>query len=112
MKTKATSVGEFEQLVLLAILQLKTSAHAPAIARLLEQAAGRNVSRGALYSSLERLERKGLVTWRIEASGPERRGQPKRLFSVTDPGLDALRAYRQALLRLWKGLGRMLEPSP
>lgn len=103
MGTRA-GLGEFEQLVLLAIMQLKSDAVGPEIARLVEDAADRQVSRGALYSSLERLERKGLLDWLIPESGPDQRGQPMRLFSVTDAGIDALRAHRSALLTLWAGL--------
>ena len=64
-------IGEFEQVVLLAALQLKDGAHAPAIGRMLEEDAGRPVSRGALYSTLDRLERKGLLEWHIEARSGE-----------------------------------------
>jgi len=102
-------IGEFEQVVLLAALQLKDEAHAPAISRKLEEDAGRPVSRGALYSTLDRLERKGLLEWRIEASSEDGGGQPKRRFTVTDEGLAALRASRDMLLALWDGLEDVLE---
>jgi len=102
-------IGEFEQVVLLAALQLREEAHAPAISRLLEEDAGRPVSRGALYSTLDRLERKGLLEWRIQARSGEEDGQPKRRFSVTDQGIEALRASREMLLVLWKGLDEVLE---
>ena len=102
-------IGEFEQVVLLAALQLKDEAHAPAISRKLEEDAGRPVSRGALYSTLDRLERKGLLEWRIEASSEDGEIQPKRRFSVTEEGIAALRASRDMLLALWKGLDEVLE---
>ena len=102
-------IGEFEQVVLLAALQLKGRAHAPAISRMLEEDAGRPVSRGALYSTLDRLERKGLLEWRIEARSGDGDGQPKRQFSVTDDGIEALRASREMLLGLWEGLEGVLE---
>jgi len=102
-------IGEFEQVVLLAALQLKDGAHAPAIGRMLEEDAGRPVSRGALYSTLDRLERKGLLKWHIEARSGECDGQPKRQFSVTDEGIEALRASREMLLVLWEGLEEVLE---
>lgn len=101
-------LGEFEHMVLLAILQLEQRAHGPEISRLLEETAGREISRGALYSSLERLERKRYLTWRIEEATPERRGHPKRLFTVTEAGLEALRANRDVLLKLWRGVERTL----
>jgi PadR family transcriptional regulator PadR len=102
-------IGEFEQVVLLAALQLDDEAHAPEIARKLEEDAGRPVSRGALYSTLDRLERKGFLEWRIEARSGGGDGQPKRRFSVTEEGLAALRASREMLLTLWKGLDELLE---
>jgi DNA-binding PadR family transcriptional regulator len=102
-------IGEFEQVVLLAALQLEGEGHAPEISRMLEEEAGRPVSRGALYSTLDRLERKGLLEWRIEASSGDGDGQPRRRFSVTEEGIAALRASREMLLTLWKGLDEVLE---
>ena len=102
-------IGEFEQVVLLATLQLKEGAHAPAIGRKLEEDAGRAVSRGALYTTLERLEKKGFLEWRIDASSGDGDGQPKRRFSVTEAGIAALRASRDMLLALWGGLDEILE---
>ena len=100
--------GEFEQLVLLAILQLNSDAYGPNISSALEERAGRRVSRGALYSSLERLQRKGLIKWEIEASTSTRGGHPKRLFEVTPAGVKALRAARSAFARLSAGLEEVL----
>ena len=100
-------IGEFEQVVLLAALQLGSDAYGPEISRKLEEDAGRPVSRGSLYSTLDRLERKGLLEWRIDASS-EDGGQAKRLFSVTEEGLAALRASREMLLTLWEGLEEVL----
>ena len=102
-------IGEFEQVVLLATLKLENEGHAPAISKILEEDAGRPVSRGALYSTLDRLERKGLLEWKIEASSAGGDGQPLRRFSVTEPGLAALRASRAMLLTLWEGLDEVLE---
>lgn len=103
-----TSIGEFEQMVLLAVLRLKDGAYAPGVGRLLEQATGRRVSRGALYATLERLEEKGLLRWRLTGSAPPRGGHRRRLFEVTPSGLGVLRATRSALLTLWQGLEETL----
>lgn len=103
------SLGEFEHRLLLAILQLEERAHAPAIARYLDEAIGRETSRGALYSSLARLEQKGFLEWEVDDPGGEEGGGRKRLFSVTGPGLEALRATRSDLLTLWDGLDAKLE---
>ena len=59
-------LGEFEQMVLLAVLQLDDQAYGPNISEELEARAGRQVSRGALYSSLDRLQQKKFLRWRIE----------------------------------------------
>jgi PadR family transcriptional regulator len=110
MRARA-GLGEFEQLVLLAVLQLKDQAYGPEIAGLLEDAANRDVSRGALYSSLERLERKGFLDWKIDQSGKTVKGNVMRRFSVTRRGVEALRAQREALLALWSGLEETLAPG-
>ncbi len=101
-------LGEFEQLVLLAILQLRENSYAPNISRVLEETAGRGVSRGALYATLDRLERKRFVEWKIEAATSRRRGNRRRLFTVTPRGVEAAAVSREALLKLWRGLGGML----
>jgi DNA-binding PadR family transcriptional regulator len=104
-------LGEFEQLVLLAVLQLKTEARALDIRRELEEQASRPTSRGALYATLERLGGKGFLEWEIENSTPTRGGLPRRRFSVTKSGLQALRASRSAVANLSRGLEKILEKS-
>lgn len=101
-------LGEFEQLVLLATLRLKEGAHGPSIARELEGRAGRRVSRGALYATLERLEGKDFLTWSVDTASPERSGHPKRRFQVTEEGLEALRVSRRAVRRLEAGIEDLL----
>ena len=66
--------------------------------------AGRSVSRGALYRTLERLEGKGLVRWQVEDGGAQRGGHARRRYEVTGDGIAALKAARHALLDLWDGL--------
>jgi PadR family transcriptional regulator len=104
-------LGEFEQMVLLAVLQLGDTAHGPRISRELEGKAGRRVSRGALYSSLDRLEGKGYLRWRVEAATSERGGHPRRCFEVTKSGVEALRTSRRALTNLWAGLDQVFGES-
>lgn len=106
-----TPLGELEQLILLAILRLGQDAYGLSIARELETQAGRRLSRGALYTSFERLELKGLVRWRLEAGGPERGGLPKRAYAVTPRGIAALRATQRILRRMWRGLEDVLKES-
>src|SRR5207249_7408361 len=76
-------LGEFEHLLLLTVLRLGSAAHGVDIARELEERAGRRVSRGALYTSLDRLETKGLLRWKLVAGTPARDGIARRLYTVT-----------------------------
>ena len=107
--TRQASLGEFEQLLLLAVLRLRDEAFGARIGAELEEKAGRRVSRGALYSSLDRLEAKGYLVWEVLPPTPERGGHPARRFSVTREGLDALREHRSAYRRLAEGLEEVLE---
>jgi DNA-binding PadR family transcriptional regulator len=105
-------LGELEHLILLAILRLGSEAYGLSIARALEREAGRSLSRGALYTTLDRLEVKGLVRWRSEPGGAERRGLPRRIYSVSARGLAAVRMSQRILNRMWRGLENILkEPS-
>jgi PadR family transcriptional regulator PadR len=97
-------LGEFEHMVLLAVLQLKTDAYGPRISRILEERAGRDVSRGALYATLDRLEQKGFLEWEIEAATSRRQGNRQRRFTVTPAGIKALTVSREALVNLWRGI--------
>jgi DNA-binding PadR family transcriptional regulator len=101
-------LGEFEHLVLLAILRHPDGVFGSHIGRELEERAGRRVSRGALYATLERLERKGYVSWAIEDGGPERGGHPRRRFLLTRAGRATLRAYRRAVQNLLVGIEERL----
>jgi len=108
-----TPLGELEHLLLLSILRLRDEAYGVSIARELQSRAGRPLSRGALYTSLERLELKGLLRWRLETGGPERQGLPKRVYSLTPRGVAAVRASHRLLKKMWRGLDDILEePAP
>src|SRR5262249_10579747 len=105
-------LGEFEQLLLLAILRLGDGAFGADIARELEARAGRTVSRGHLYTSLDRLEDKGLLRRKLAGGTAVRDGLPRRSYAGTPEGLAALRASRDVLRRMWRGLEELLrEPS-
>lgn len=106
-------LGEFEQLVLLALLQvteeLREDAPVQALRERLEKLAARRVSRGALYRTLDRLEDKAWVEWNVDAEDvPERGGHPRRRFRVTADGVAVLRTSRDTLLGLWSGLEEVL----
>jgi PadR family transcriptional regulator, regulatory protein PadR len=105
----AAYLGEFEQHLLLAILRLGSEAFGANIARELETQAGRTVSRGALYATLDRLERKGLVRWKAAPGGDARRGLPRRAYTVTAGGRAALTESRDRLRRLWRGVEHLLK---
>lgn len=99
-------IGEFELLVLLAILRQAEEPYANRVREDLEENAERAVTRGALYRTLDRLATKGLIEWEVEPSGiPERGGHPMRRLSVTDEGREAALSSRDVLLRFFDGLG-------
>jgi PadR family transcriptional regulator PadR len=102
-------LGEFEQVVLLAVLRLGEGAYAIPIREEIEARTGRSVARGALYTALERLESKRFLRSRLGEPLAERGGRSRRYFTVTATGLAALRAARRALLQLWGGLEGLLE---
>jgi DNA-binding PadR family transcriptional regulator len=102
-------LGEFEQQVLLVVLRLDGDAFGPAIAAELERRAGRRVSRGALYTTFDRLEDKGLLRWRTVPGTEARDGLPRRLYTVSAAGLSALRAARDVVRRLWDGMDARLR---
>jgi PadR family transcriptional regulator, regulatory protein PadR len=102
-------LGELEQQLLLVVLRLADEAYANPIAETLARAAGRRVSRGALYTALERLEQKGCLRSTVGDPLPERGGRARRYFTVTAAGLRGLRQSRHVLLGLWDGLESKLE---
>ena len=104
-----TFLGEFEQMVLLAILQSGDAAFALEVREELERSAERTVSRGAFYTTLDRLEKKGLLAWDESVPSDGRTQKPLRRYRVTSPGVEALRASRAALMRLWRDLDGVLE---
>jgi PadR family transcriptional regulator PadR len=104
----AETLGEFEQLILLAILQLGPEAHAARVREKIEREADRKVTRGALYVTLDRLTAKQLVEWEVEESTSARGGIPRRRFLVTQPGVEALRRSRAVVRTLSRGLEQIL----
>ena len=98
------NLGEFEQLILLAILRLRDNAYGVTIRAELADRAGRSVAPGALYTALERLETKALITSRMSEPTPQRGGRAKRHVTVTAAGVEALTRALQAYERLMDGL--------
>lgn len=100
MRSKAY-LGEFEQLVLLVIVGEDNDVASNDISRALEESADRPVSRGALYTTLDRLRKKGMLEWRVEPGDMARSGLPRRHFTVTAQGMRTLSASRDVLMGLW-----------
>lgn len=97
-------LGELEQIVLLAVVRLGDDAYGVPIRLEIEQRTGRNLTVGALYRTLDRLELKGYVTSWFGEPTSERGGRSKRYFKVRASGLRALRASHDALTAMWEGL--------
>ncbi len=102
-------LGELEQMVLLAILRLNDRAFGTNVLSELNRRVKRDVSRGALYVTLDRLEEKGMLTSKLGDPTQRRGGRPRRYLTVTPAGVAALRKSRTAWLSLWEGLDSVLE---
>lgn len=102
-----SQLGEFELIVLLALLRVGENAYGVPIARVIEEITGREAAIGSVYAALERLEQKGMVSSSIGDPTPERGGRAKRYFSVTRAGLQQARKTRKALVALWRGLPQL-----
>ena len=103
-------LGEFELLVLLAVLRQGDQPYANPVREDLEANAGRSVSRGALYRTIDRLTDKGFLRWELTPRDvPDRGGHPMRRLLVTEEGLAAVRRSRQILETFFEGLGPALD---
>jgi PadR family transcriptional regulator PadR len=98
------SLGEFEQLVLLAILRLGDSAYGVTIRSEIASCTGREPAPGALYTTLDRMEEKGIVRSRLGDATPQRGGRAKRYFALTKAGRGALVKAQRAYQSLLEGL--------
>jgi DNA-binding PadR family transcriptional regulator len=101
---KGDYLGNFEFMLLLALLRLGEDAYGVTIARELEQQTDREVVVASVYATLERLQERGLVTSSLGDSTPERGGRAKRYFRITGAGIREVRDARRSLTNLWKGL--------
>jgi PadR family transcriptional regulator, regulatory protein PadR len=109
MSPMSITLGEFEQLILLALVRLGPDAYGATVRREIEEHAGRAVSISAVYTTLERLEQKGLVRSRIGAPTPERDGRRRRHFELLPLGARSLRDAYRALTRMTAGIERRLR---
>lgn len=104
-------IGEFEHIVLLAVLRLGERAYGVPIGLEIETRAGRRVTVGALYATLDRLESKGFLhSWFADPT-PERGGRSKRYFGLLPKGVKALAESKAMLDRMWCGVRLKGEPG-
>ena len=103
------NVGDFELLVLLGILQLGRDAYGAAIRQEIHARSGRDVSINAVYTTLDRLELKGLLrSWTGEPT-PQRGGRRRKFYEVRPAGMAAIRQAYQAVRAMASGLERRLD---
>lgn len=107
----APTLGSLELTILLAVARLGDDAYGLAIRRDLAARTGRDYSVGAVYTTLDRLEDKGLVRSRKGQPLPERGGRSRRLFRVTATGRAAIRRAERIALQVWAGVGTTLNPE-
>lgn len=109
MSRLSVTLGEFEQLVLLALMRLGSDAYGATVRREIEEHAGREVSISAVYTTLERLEQKGLVRSRVGEPTPERGGRRRRHFELLPLGARSLGDAYRALTGMTAGIERRLK---
>ena len=107
--TMRTYLGEFEQLLLLALLRVNDEAHGLRIRHEVEERTGRTVSPGAVYTALDRMERRGLVTSRLGEPTAQRGGKRRRYYRLESTGLALLRESQRALAQMSRGVRPKLE---
>lgn len=102
-------LGEFEHIVMLAVLQLEENAYGVTVRQEIERRIDREVSTGAVYATLERLQHKGYVASTVGEPTPERGGRSKRYFRVLPKGITAVQRTQRALRAMAAGLRRLVR---
>lgn len=103
------SLGEFEHIVLAAVLRLRPDAYGMTIRREILERTGQDASIGAVYTTLERLQVKGYVSSHVGEKTAERGGRAKKYFEITSFGVEALQTSVERLTSMWDGV---LRPKP
>ncbi len=103
------ALGGFEQLILLALLRLGNGTYGVAIRREIESRTGKEASTGALYTTLERLEKRGLVSYELGDSTPARGGRRKKLYTMEPAGILALQSSYAAFASMVEGVEAQLH---
>jgi PadR family transcriptional regulator len=101
---KRDSLGNFELMVLLALIRLGEPSYGVPISEEIASRSGREVAFGSVYAALERLEKKKYVTSSLGDPKPERGGRAKRYFRVTAKGLREVREAQRVFISLWQGV--------
>ncbi|HSR43465.1 MAG TPA: helix-turn-helix transcriptional regulator [Longimicrobiales bacterium] len=105
---KTGALGAFEELVLLALLRLGETAYSVSVRREIEDRTGSEISMGAVYATLDRLEEKGYASSRLGDGSRSGSGRPRRFYAVEEEGREALARSREVRGRMWDGV----EPFP
>jgi PadR family transcriptional regulator len=110
-KTRPSALGDFEQLVLLGVLRLGPDAYGAAIRQEIHARSSRDVSINAVYTTLDRLERKGFLKSWIGEPTAVRGGRRRKFYALRPSGITALRHSYRALTAMAEGLEHRLEPK-
>ncbi len=104
-------LGEFEHQVLLAMLRLGGEAYSVPLVLELEERTGREVSQSSVFIVLQRLEKKGLLSSRMDDHAKKETGRVRRYFSLSPEAIERLKESRQAFFSLWEGVGAQLDEA-
>ena len=102
-------LGEFEQLLLFAVLRLGKNAYGARVRQEIEERTGKSVSAGAVYTGLDRLQTRGLVSSRLGEGTPSRGGRRKKYYWLEPLGAESLHATQEHLSRMSEGLEEGLK---
>lgn len=105
------TLGDFEHQVLLTLCRLGGEGYSVPVVEELEERTGREVAQAAVFITLRRLERKGLLESRLDDHAVPETGRVRRYFKVTPLALRRLQQTRRTLVRLWEGIGPMLDET-
>ena len=103
--------SDFEQQVLLTVWRLDDEAYGASVRDELETRTGREIAQGAVYVTLMRLEKKGLLSSRMDDSAKAETGRVRRYFQLTPAAMARLRETRRDLISLWDGIGASLDEA-
>jgi DNA-binding PadR family transcriptional regulator len=106
------SIGSLELAALLAVVRLGNEAYGLAVREDLAERSGKEYSVGAIYTTLQRLEDKGLLASRASAPLPVRGGRSRRQFRITGAGSRAIREAERQSVSMWAGVGTLRRPEP